>query len=221
MDNFLTQSSIKDYLNCNYKYKLKHIDKLYWFQDEFQPSLDLGTDFHSIAERYFLGLDNLFIEDSNLIAWLEELQNSFPKNPNHIYLPEYEMQYNEFSIKLFARYDLLILTESEIIIVDWKTNKKMLNLDKTIENIQTKVYLFLLANCLSLFPDKTYNLNSIKMIYWQPNYSNSKLEISYSFEKHLKYKDFFIQIMEDIGRSAFKRNGAHCKICEFNIFCNN
>lgn len=224
MDDLFTQSSFRDYLTCKYKYKLKYIDNLSWFQDEFKESFDIGNDFHVIAERYFLNLPNDYIDDGDLIEWFSALQSHFPKVEEEIYLPEYELRYNEMGIKLMARFDLLILKRNEIVIVDWKTNKNKVEVSKKDEDIQTKVYLFLLANCLSLFPQVSCSLDSIKMLYWQPNFSDSKVEVFYSFEKHLKYKDYFLKLIDDIDNSKkndiFERNKKHCNLCEFNVFCN-
>ncbi len=217
MDKLFTQSSIKDYLNCNYKYKLKHIEGIYWFQDEFQNNFDLGTDFHTIAERYFLKLNNNYIENSLISQWLSELSRKFPLSEEKKYLPEFDIRYNELELKLMARYDLIILTKDKIEIIDWKTNKKIIkNKDK---DIQTKVYMFLLANSLELFPKYNYSLSDISMTYWQPNFPENKVTIKYTFEKHLEFKEYFSKLFEDIKKSSFDRNLNHCHICEFNTFC--
>ncbi len=217
MDKLFTQSSIKDYLNCNYKYKLKHIEGIYWFQDEFQNSFDLGSDFHTIAERYFLKLNNSYVDDSLMKEWLNELEKTFPLDNKNKYLPEFDIRYDELDLKLMARYDLIILSEEKIEILDWKTNQKLItNKDN---DIQTKVYMFLLANALELFPEHNYSLSHISMTYWQPNFPDNKITINYSFEKHLEYKEYFNKLFEDIKKSSFHKNPKHCHICEFNSFC--
>lgn len=216
----LNQSSLRDYLNCQYKYKLKYMDNIHWFQGELKNSFDLGNDFHIIAQRYFLGIETEYIEDENLQKWYKDLKKFFPIDSTYEYLPEYELRYNELGLKLMAKYDLLILKPTELIIVDWKTNKAKLNEQEKVEDIQTKVYLFILANCLSLFPTYKYSLNNIKMIYWQGNYIENAIEINYSFEKNLKYKEYLLNLVEDINNSNFIQNKKHCNYCEFNVFCN-
>lgn len=220
MDNFYTQSSLRDFLTCPYKYKLKYIDGIYWFQDEVQNSFDLGSDFHTIAERYFLGLDNSYIEDENMKLWMNELKKHFLKKSRILYLPEYEIRYSELGLNMLARYDLLILEEDRISILDWKTNQKEIDPKEKTSDIQTKVYTYLLANSLPLFKEHKYSLESIRMIYWQPNYPDNKIEINYSFGRNLEYKKFFKDLTERIEKSDFPKNLKNCSFCEFNVFCN-
>lgn len=213
MNNFFSQTSLKDYMLCPYKYKLKYIDKIYWFHKN-NTSLKKGADFHLAAERYFSGISNL--PDISIDNWLKKLQTDFPLTKDKSYLPEYNLNYNEHDINLKARYDLIILKKNEIQIIDFKTNSKMLNPEKQNEDIQTKVYLFVLANCLSLFKNNSYSLSDITMTYWQPNFD--KISISYSLEKHIEYKLFFQNLIKDIKNSKFNKKN-NCINCEFKSFC--
>jgi CRISPR/Cas system-associated exonuclease Cas4 (RecB family) len=213
MNNFFSQTSLKDYLFCPYKYKLKYIDKIYWFHLE-SSSLKNGADFHLAAERYFSKIPNLY--NFYINDWLKNLKQDFPITQDEIYLPEYNLNYSEHNIKLKARYDLIVLKKNKIQIIDFKTNSKNLNFKDQKEDIQTKVYLFVLANSLSLFKNKNYSLNDINMAYWQPNFE--KISIPYSFEKHIEYSAFFKNLINEIQNSKFKKNNS-CKSCEFKFFC--
>lgn len=213
MNSFFSQTSLKDYISCPYKYKLKYIDKIYWFQQN-NISLKKGSDFHLAAERYFSEIPNL--SNPTIDKWLEKLKKDFPINKDEIYLPEYILNYSEHNINLKARYDLLILKKDEIQIIDFKTNTKTLNKEKQNEDIQTKVYSFVLANCLSLFKNNGYSLNNITMIYWQPDFEI--ISIPYSLEKHIEYGMLFKNLSNEIQNSEFNKTN-NCKNCEFKSFC--
>lgn len=219
MNKCFSQSSLRDYLFCPYKYKLKYIDKIFWFKNDKHDSLKKGLDFHINAERYFLGNDAFISDNSVNSKYIENLKESFPINKKNIYLPEYELNYNENGIKLKAIYDLLILKDKEIHIIDIKTNKNKIEATEKENDIQTKVYTFVLANCLALFKENNYSLNDIKMFYWQPDFPNEKIIINYSFEKHLKYKSFFSKLITKINQNEFEQNKDKCQLCEFNFLC--
>ena len=191
--NFLyTQSSISTFEACAYKFKLRYFEGLYWSEDEdLRESFRRGNEFHLLAERYYMGIENtlkLDVEDE-LLDELEVLKKNHPLKKGWKYFPEFEIRQNEDGIKLLGRYDLIIVNpQNKIQIIDFKTNQK--KLDKNVENsLQTKIYLFLLWENYNLVLENARKIRVLEMNYYQTKYEKDQISIKYN--KGIRNKDGF------------------------------
>lgn len=234
LENFLfSQNSINTYRSCPLKFKFKYVDKLNWKQDDegsrdYYENLKLGSDFHLICERYFsnipTGIEFLNNEEFNI--WLEKIKRLIPIKDDKLYLPEYEVRYSLNNFKIQAKFDLVVVDKDSISIWDWKTENRKIEYKDVENRVQTLVYLFLASETIG----KIYNLDidyeNIKLSYYQPEYYNEPITITYSNEKHNINKKQLESYIENILNTNYDeekniKNIKHCKFCEFNKLCNN
>lgn len=234
LENFLfSQNSINTYRSCPLKFKFKYVDKLNWKQDDegsrdYYENLKLGSDFHLICERYFsnipTGIEFLNNEEFNI--WLEKIKRLIPIKDDKQYLPEYEVRYSLNNFKIQAKFDLVVVDKDSISIWDWKTENRKIEYKDVENRVQTLVYLFLASETIG----KIYNLDidyeNIKLSYYQPEYYNEPITITYSNEKHNINKKQLESYIENILNTNYDKeknikNIKHCKFCEFNKLCNN
>ena len=239
-DYFLfTQHSLSTFDSCPLKFKKRYLENLKWdsFPDEnVKRRLEMGNDFHLLACRYFLGvdegIDGLDDKDEDLKKWLESLKSSFKIMQDYKYYPEYKIRMADSMLRLEANYDLILVKGDTIEIWDWKTHsgspdsKNARNKKRYGESLQTIVYMFVLKEQARLIMGRDIDFGSISMYYWQPDPPHLLEEIRYSSERHQRARNL---IEEKIGRivsydySGFDKTLyiKHCKFCEFNWFCNN
>lgn len=234
LENFLfSQNSINTYRSCPLKFKFKYVDKLNWKQDDegsrdYYENLKLGSDFHLICERYFsnipTGIEFLNNEEFNI--WLEKIKRLIPIKDDNLYLPEYGVRYSLNNFKIQAKFDLVVVDKDSISIWDWKTENRKIEYKDVENRVQTLVYLFLASETIG----KIYNLDidyeNIKLSYYQPEYYNEPITITYSNEKHninkKQLENYIVNILNtNYDEEKNIKNIKHCKFCEFNKLCNN
>lgn len=232
-----SQNSLNTFSECPLKFKKRYIDNLKWNNlpsQSIREIIELGRDFHLIAQRYF----------SKIISETEELEGElgicyrnlvehFPLKNDYIYLPEYKLRMVSDDMRLEANYDLIIITEeNKIQIWDWKTHynhiKKIKSgsiQEKFSNTYQTMVYMFVLKEQLEMITGNKTGFEDISMTYWCPNPAQAICTIPYSQQLHERNKEKLKSTIQKILSYDYKDfNPAsyvlHCKRCEFNLLCN-
>lgn len=227
-DNFLyTQSSLATFEACPYKFKLRYLQGLYWSEDEeLRESFRRGNEFHLLAERYYMGVEPQMTEgiEEKLLEDLEILKKKYPLKEGWSYYPEFEIRYNEDGIRLLGRYDLILVKpQNKLQIIDFKTNRKKIEEKDMENNLQTKIYLFLLWENYNLVLENARRIKNLEMIYYQTEHPDSNFSIKYDENKHEENKKNIKKIMEEIECFSFakleKARVKHCNICEFEKIC--
>lgn len=208
-----SQNSINTYKSCPVKFKYKYIDKINWMKDDIESrgyydSLKKGLDFHLLCERYFnsipAGIDQINNDDKNKFTkWLDKIKRDIPIVENKKYLTEYEISLNLNGNHIKAKYDLIVLGNNSIEIWDWKTEARKINFKNVESRVQTIVYLFLSKEVIPRLFNIEVDYENIKMIYYQPEFENTKISISYSEEKHKMFRNFIEHYVNMIKRTDF------------------
>lgn len=234
-DNFYyTQASLAAFDKCPLKFKKRYLENIKWnsIPDlKITKRLEMGRDFHLLAQRYFMGIDSEDYERTELDKWINNLKQYFKLNKGLRYLPEYKLRLDNGFFKLEANFDLLIVKEDKIEIWDWKTHEstrenRRIEGKNHVESMQTVVYLFVLKELSNLVANMDLGCENIKMFYWQPNPPIVIEEVQYSNEIHEKYgkmiKDKINKIKQyDYSTFDKKIYRKVCSSCEFNWYCNN
>ena len=233
LNNFIySQNSINTYKSCPLKFKYKYIDKINWRQDdigsrEYYESLVIGSEFHLLCERYFSNIPLGINENTNpkFIKWIEKIKKLLPmcsESRHMIYLPEYEIRYSIDGNIISAKYDLIIIKDNSIEIWDWKTENKKVDYKNAQNRIQTIVYMLLAKEVIPKLYNIDVDFKDISMKYYQPEFEDEPITISYSEEIHNSYKNRIIDYINRIKESKYltSKNTNHCKYCEFNKLCN-
>ncbi|MGO0862551.1 PD-(D/E)XK nuclease family protein, partial [Clostridioides difficile] len=143
-----------------------------------------------ICERYFsnIPLGIYFNEDDKnskrFLKWIENIKKIVPIEKEKIYLPEYEVRMNLNGDILQAKYDLIVIGKGNIEVWDWKTESKKINYKNVESRIQTIVYMFLAKEVIPKVLKIEVNVKDISMKYYQPEFDDLPITISYDEEKH-------------------------------------
>lgn len=171
----LTQTALRTYLECPYRFRLRYLDRVAW--PSFPPEPDAetarerGQRFHELARQSFLGLDvtaQVEAAGEEVARWWAALQASPPD------LSPYPQRYTEAGLsiplgpyRLAARYDLLAVGDSAALVVDWKTGRTLPLAAQLAGAIQTRVYLYVLAEGGAAYHDgRAFPSEALAMLYW-------------------------------------------------------
>ena len=234
LENFyFSQTAIKTYLTCPLDFRSRYIDKLIWPSEynkteKQQQQIERGQIFHTLANRYFLGIGSQ--EKVGLEAeareYLERLQAYLPLEDGVRYLPEYELRLNQDGIRLMAKFDLLYIDNEngQVIIYDWKTGDNKPEASYYQNDLQTILYQFILVEAGERYLPVDFELKDLKMIYWNPNFPEAELEVEYSKEQHQENKNYLYNIIEEIleleyAEYAELTPGDKCYRCNYRPIC--
>ncbi|OFI07003.1 PD-(D/E)XK nuclease superfamily protein [Clostridium acetireducens DSM 10703] len=233
---YYSQNSLNTFLKCPFKFKLKYINGVSWKKDspidvEYYKNIKKGLDFHLICERYFLdiplGLEKKEYIDKDLLNWTNNLIEKFPKKKQKKYLPEYEIKMKKNNIRIQAKYDLIILHDNKIYIIDFKTEERKLTHKEMKKRFQTILYMYIMYEKAKEIFNIDVQAIDIKMIFWQPKFKEDFIEIEYSEKIHLENEIIIKNTINTIDEYNFELDfnknlyKSHCKFCEFNYLCNN
>jgi len=224
---YFTQNSLNTFKTCPFKFKKRYIDNIKWQDEENSELTDhaaFGTDFHKIAQRYFMGIpvfEESFLDNKELYNAFINLKDYFPLKSEFKYYPEYSLRFSDGLIRLEANIDLIIEKENEIEIWDWKTNAKS-DSEKYRDSLQTKIYMAVLKKCCKSVFKKDFS--NIKMGYFSPERKEEIVSINYSDEKFKKDEKYLSDLIEKVYNfewEKFNRDNyiKQCKFCEFLVFC--
>lgn len=199
---------------------------------EQQSRLAAGSQFHMLMQQWEMGLsiDAFLQEDAQLRQWfyafieaapsIVALQDHTFRQSEHLRL----LQFNGHLITVV--YDLLILTEAEGQILDWKTYPKPLKSDRIAQSWQARLYPFVLAESSDFAPEQ------ISMTYWFFQASKAQsLRLPYSRAKHEETRQILNQQLNNLNGwldryvtvgeffPQVPEATQHCAECGFSIRC--
>ncbi|MGB6128305.1 MAG: PD-(D/E)XK nuclease family protein [Psychrilyobacter sp.] len=219
---YYSQSSLGIFQRCPKMFEYIYIDGISGkgIDSELKKSIDRGTNFHILAERYFNGMkDYFYTEDKQLLRWMARLEERYSEDINC--KSEFEIRQDKDQIRLMAKYDLIVIEDTKIKIVDFKTNKSLYNPSVMEEHIQTKVYMYILGeNLKRIFPN--IKIESISMEYFQLNFPENKIVIEYNEKQHGTNKKILKELIGEIKKNKnifLKKNNETCEKCGFESFC--
>lgn len=230
---YFSQTAIKTYLSCPLDFRSRYLDKLIWpseynKSEQQQAQIKRGQVFHTLANRYFLGIDSQEKVEPGTEArkYLDRLQAYLPLEEGVRYLPEYELRYNQEGIRLLAKFDLLYLDSDngQVIIYDWKTGENQPEAGYYQRDIQTILYQFILVEAGARYLPAGFKAEDLKMIYWNPNFPKTELELGYSSKQHQENKNYLYNIIEEIlgleyAEYAELTPGDQCYRCNYRPIC--
>ncbi len=155
---------------------------------EIQDNLLWGNQFHQLMQQHFLGLsiDSILEEDKDLKSIVEALLKSVITqhnlNSDSWAEAEHYRSLEKNGYLLTAIYDLLIITEHEAEILDWKTYLQPQNKKKLENNWQTRLYLYLLAETSNYLPEQ------ISLTYWFVKIPHEPQFLTFNYNEQLHQK---------------------------------
>jgi len=198
-----------------------------------QSHLSLGNRFHRFMQQRELNLPTEPILEED-----EALKQSFnaiaEAAPNIVYPQPQTWRYAEHrrtllkgQFLLTGIYDLLILSDTQAEIIDWKTYPQPPNHQQLAKNWQTRLYLYLLAETSHYWPDQ------IQFTYWfiKVPQKPTSLTFQYTQDQHQQTEQDLNQLLHQLscywksyqekGESfpQVEANQGYCVDCPFQIPC--
>jgi hypothetical protein len=218
----LSQSQLNLLETCPPQFKKIYIDHLSSPMSlESQKSLHWGNQFHQLMQQHFLGLsiDSALVQYSNLNEMVKILFRSIidkhTLSSEFWTEAEHYIAFKKDNYLLTAIYDLLIVRNNQVQILDWKTYLKPKDKKQLENDWQTRLYLYLLAETSTYLPE------NISMTYWfikdkhKPQYLNFQYnqiqhnQTNLDLEKLLSYLNYNLY---DINQD--EDSFVHHKSCE-------
>ncbi|MDR9405272.1 MAG: PD-(D/E)XK nuclease family protein [Halothece sp. Uz-M2-17] len=148
-----------------------------------QSQLTLGNRFHHFMQQRELGLpvERLLAVDQKLAKSFQALAKVAPEivypQPNTWRDAEHRRTVRQGNFLLIGIYDLLILSDSQAQIIDWKTYPQPPNQETLKQNWQTRLYQYLFAKT------STYSPENIQLTYWFIAVPHKPTSVTFSYSQ--------------------------------------
>jgi hypothetical protein len=240
-DNFqFSQGSLQDYVDCSRRFQLKYIQQLAWPAVDVEPAreneiyLQLGATFHRMVQQYLLGvpaekLAPLASQDVQLSKWWKNFTLAIGKlvsSKNGNSHPEISLSTPIGNFRLVGKYDLLVRSDRNITIFDWKTSRKHPKREWLASNLQTRVYPYLLTQAgAHLNEAKPISPDQVEMVYWFANFPTAPLHFPYSQTQYADDEAYLTNLVEEIKLigeepAPLTENQKRCRYCVYRSLCN-
>jgi hypothetical protein len=229
-----SSSQIQTYNQCPWKYYLTYKARIAWPKPvsqlfrEFEAETTLGEEFHRAVHRILQGI-TIPLDDDNenqqLIQWLDNFRTLDPASGAKQVFSEYELSAVVDRSLWAGKFDCIALYEHAIVIFDWKTSSRPLQRKRLLQAAQTRLYPFLMAENLDRFADQDqYDVSAIKMVYWNPNFPESKVSLSYDtaqYQADRIFLNLFAEKLMQQSDHAFPKTDdlKICQYCKFQTRC--
>ncbi len=240
-----SQSSLQDFVDCRRRFQLRYQERLAWPAIETEPVsqhehfLNQGARFHQMAQQHLLGVPferlRLMIHDADLARWWENYHTFWRQSPaledlelsDARRIPEISLSAPLAGSRLVAKYDLILMTsDGQALIIDWKTSQKRPKRSQLEERLQTRVYPYLLVRAgTHLNQGAALQPESVEMIYWFVNFPENPARFRYSQDKYHKdatYLQDVITTIQQLPDNQFPLTSdeRRCTFCIYRSLCN-
>ncbi|MDR0401866.1 MAG: PD-(D/E)XK nuclease family protein [Endomicrobium sp.] len=228
----ISYSRVCVYLFCNYKYKLVYLDNI---RTPVNANVVFGhiihktlEQFHSLKEMNFnllvMCYDNfwrdylLSIDQNRVFNYynvgrqiLENYYKSFKKSRTKILCVEKTFDINIGKYRFVGSIDRIDMhQDGSYEIIDYKTSKKILNSEKTNNDLQLSLYAYACKNVFGFSPNKM----SIYFLY-----KNKKVYLVKSKNEIFDTINIAINVCENILMENFDPSISKCKLCDLKFKC--
>lgn len=202
-----TQTALRVYQECPYRFRLRYIEQIPWpafpAAPEVEAALERGRRFHELARQRLLGLEvgeQAAAGGEEVARWWAALEGFLPA------LEDYPRRFPEAGLsipfgryRLGARYDLLAVGKDSACIVDWKTGRPLPPEQVLAQDLQSRVYLFVLAEGGAAYHQgRPLSPECLSLIYWHPAGPTS-VRLPYSLEQQEEDRAFLTDLVARIS----------------------
>jgi hypothetical protein len=233
----LSKGKLADFQACRRRFQLRYLLQLPWpampFEGQDVEALRLGRRFHQVLHRHFIGLPVLdeIQSEPKLRRWWEHFTDNGPALPPGKRFPELSLTVPIGQHRLVGRFDLLVLGPKKALIVDWKTESRPRVEARLRGELQTRIYLALVAesgSALSIGPalDRPIKPEHISITFWYAGASPPALTIDYDRDRHTENWTMLKALVAEIedqmaldGPWPMTGDWSRCERCPFQIYC--
>jgi hypothetical protein len=234
-----TQSNLQDYVDCPYRFFMKHILRIKWpalvVDDalEFEERSQTGARFHRLIQQYLLGvpedrLAEMAEDDHNpeVINWWEDFLKVIPPLLDGQRSVETILSTHAFGQRLLAKYDLVLAKQDgSLTVFDWKTSRIKAKKEWLQDRIQTRLYCWMLVQAgTALAGQNAVKPEQATMHYWFTASPEAPVTLPYSASAYEKDHAYFRGMIEEIlgkteGEFIRTSDTRKCKYCVYRSHC--
>jgi CRISPR/Cas system-associated exonuclease Cas4 (RecB family) len=232
-----SQSSLQDYIDCQYRFHLRYVQHVLWPAIPSEPvseneqAIRRGAYFHRLLQQVLLGIlsdpfDLTDPGDDAMILWLENFKDTILPNLTGARYVELSLVTHLVGYQVVAKFDLIeVKSSGEITIFDWKTSPKKPKRNRLAERIQSRLYPYVLSQAGNqLNNGEIIHPEQIEMIYWFAEHPQQIERFPYNSEQMERDKKFLSQIIDEIinlPSENFERttDQSRCKYCVYRSLC--
>ena len=184
-----------------------------------------------MMEQHFLGFDVELPPDlvDDMRLWWRNFElhpPDIPSTDEGEYRPEMSLTVPVGKHFLYGICDLLVLSDTAVHIVDWKTERNPRSAETLQNEWQTRLYLMMLAEGGTAL-GRTYAPEQIKLTYWFARAPEKSVTIHYDTVQHTRNWAELTAEVERIERRLAVPNAiwpltddwSKCETCRFQGFC--
>jgi len=236
-----SQASLQEYVECPRRFQLRHVWRLRWPAVEAEPAREgeryfqEGAAFHRLIQRHLLGIPAGELSRMRRGAELGRWWRSYLESPPAD-LPEGGYAETRLSVpvgrsRILAQYDFVAVdARQRLVIVDWKTTRKLPTREELLERLQTRVYPYLLVRAGSVLNDGvSIQPEQVSMVYWFANFPAVPIRFEYSREQCEADHHFVSGLVAEIeerfdgtrGRQlvSVRPDDGSCRYCRYRSLC--
>ena len=227
----LTRGMLSTYLTCQRQFQLRYVNRLAWpdsyIDEQIEQARNLGDKFHRMIHRALLGfqMEPMHDDDSKLGLWLSRFLDWSESLPSGHRLVEFNLTVPIASHYLNGRLDLLIVSEDQAHIFDWKTSVHPPNRASLWQEMQTRLYLALVSEGGGAI-GKAFDPANISLTYWYPLEPPVQVRLEYDQEKHRENWAILMDVaagidwlMNQDASWPKTSNLDECRRCPYQILC--
>jgi len=231
-----SQSSLQDYVECPWRFYLRHVRRLAWPAIVAEPALDherhllLGSEFHQLIHQHELEIPaeqlSTVIGDPNLRGWWLNFLERGPGDVPELHHPEIVLSAPVSGYRLVAKYDLLAVDPARrAVILEWKTYRQRRGRRWLDERLQTRVYPFLLVRAgAHLNEGRALEPPQVEMVYWFAAFPDEPERFLYGEKRYGEDGVYLHSLIEEIAgqtEDEFQRTAdeERCKFCSYRSLC--
>ena len=242
-DLTLSQASLQDYVDCHYRFRLRHLDRLEWPSVESETDAGNenrrweGAEFHRMVHQYLLGVPaeklqkaaeyrSRLREGDNLVDWWHAFCKYRPADGPGEAFPEVMLAAGVLGQRIAAKFDLVMIEESgRVGIFDWKTASRRPDTNIIERRLQTHIYPYLLSLSGSILNDgKPIYPEQIEMRYWFASFPTQPEVIRYDDSRFTADDELIRSLVREILErpiNDFSRTEdlRHCGLCTYRSLC--
>ena len=236
-DFTFSANSLQDYKDCHRRFELKYLLKQSWPAEETEPVLDwerelqLGSQFHQMVFQYLNGLPQEALlagaQDPDLVDWFGNFLAFYTALDLKQIYPEFRVRIPLGSYQAVAVFDLLALTaDGRLLILDWKTAKKVSRRSFMAERMQTLLYpLAALESAANFLPGVPLAAESLQMTYvFVRQSAENTLSFNYDAHQHTANRKRLEGLVNEIVSLELRPfpktdDERRCKFCAYRSLC--
>jgi len=236
VDFVFTQNNLQDFVDCPRRFQLKYILKTAWPAPVSEPIeehnrlIELGTQFHMMVHRFYLGIPadviTLHVTDEDLLAWWNAFMNNPPTNMPPGRQPEISLSMPFAGFRLSAKIDLLAVEKGKrAVIYDWKTTHQQPRPHFLKERIQSLVYPMLVIKTGGALNEyKPFNPAQVSMVYWYPAFPDSPVTLNFDPDWISSTEAKLTRLVNQIAEMRMEIypltvDETKCKFCQYRSLC--